>query len=646
MSFGIDQDTITQMLMDMQQMSPEDLQGLLDEMDGETDDLSDGHLVSYAEECVRHTYDTDRSRRDKWDKLWDAHESEIREYAGKEEWQNAIVLNKPFATIVQAKSIVRRAMMERPDYFSVDPVAKDDQEQGLKASFAEKSLKYWLGTRDAYLPSTFADATEMGFALGTSAGIKILWRPDDNGVFRLMLENVPPWHLFADPDRKPRRPQSGLYMIHQDWVPLDELYAMQEQGYYQNVEQVTSGGHVTEAAGYTVEDNERRHQRRGQILHRMRYRKFALVTEFWGGILNEHGEMVMPNARYTVANGVVIRPPKPVPFARLRWPIVQFAPLPHLLRFDGYGLYEGVLPVWRFQNNLLNLYGDNENWRIQSMYEVDPSKLEDAYDREVYPGKLFTRKHNAADGPAIYPVMKGDSEVRDVQFMWELSNRTWEEGSFVTDPLKGISQEQDQTLGQSQMKLNSSLGVFDSIGTDIEGGGVDVILAIKEVLETFWDPNDTPAMAQVFGRNSPELAMMQLAGFLMPEARREALAADADVKVTGISRLIQRSDLIDKIKFFIGLGDSPRFAMFNKDYETYKRVADELRLSELILSEDEVKQAQQRQAVNDAVNAAVQSVDQAHGQAQGKPGKPMTGMPPAAAPPVQSPASPAAPPTA
>ena len=103
MSFGIDQDTITQMLMDMQQMTPDELQGLLDDMEEQSGDLSDGHLVNYAEECVRHTYDTDRSRRDKWDKLWDAHENEIREYAGKEEWQNAIVLNKPFS---DRKSVV------------------------------------------------------------------------------------------------------------------------------------------------------------------------------------------------------------------------------------------------------------------------------------------------------------------------------------------------------------------------------------------------------------------------------------------------------------------------------------------------------------------------------------------------------------
>ena len=198
----------------------------------------------------------------------------------------------------------------------------------------------------------------------------------------------------------------------------------------------------------------------------------------------------------------------------------------------------------------------------------------------------------------------------------------------MSDPLKGITQEQEQTLGQSEMKLNASQGVFDSIGTDIEGGGVDTIMAIREVLDTFWDPNDTPAMAQVFGRNSQELALMQLAGFLMPEARREALAANAEVKVTGISRLIQRSDLIERMKFFIATGDSPRFAMFNKDYDIYKRLADELKMGDLIMTEDDLMKAQKDALIQDAVDSAVRTVDPNHGRQPAKAVKPEPGKAP------------------
>lgn len=630
MTMGIDQDQISQMLLELQQMDPADVQGLIQELDQESEGLSDGHLVNYAEECVRHTYDTTRERREKWDRLWESHQNTIREYANKEDWQNAMVLNRPFTTTIQAKSIVRRALIERPDYFNLEAVAKDDQEQKLKASFWEKCLRYWLATKDAHMPSIFADAAEMGFVTGTSMGVKVLWRPDQNGVFRLQLDNIGPWNLFADPDRLPRKPQSGLYMIHQEYVPMDELYAMEEQGYYENVDQVGSGKHYTDAAGYTIEDHEESQRRKGQRLHRMRYRKYALVNEFWGGVLNEGGRLVLPNTRYTIANGVVIRRPKRVPFPRLRWPIMQWAPIPHLLRFDGIGLFEGVMSLWHFQNNLLNIYGDNESWRTQAMYELEPSMLEDPHDREIYPGKVWQRKRGAdARRAALTPVDKPPSNLQDTQFMWELAQRQWEEGSFVTDPLKGISSQQEQTLGQSEMKLTASQGVFDSIGQDCEAGGVDIIGACMEVTQTFWDPSDTPSMPAILGKNSQELAMMELSGFLMPEARMQSMAVNADIKVTGISRVLERTQVLEKLKFWVLTSADPRYAPYCKDLDTIQRLAAELRLEELLLSEEEIVKAQQQAMLQDSVDRAVQTVDPNHGRPPAKPaaGAPKPGQP-------------------
>jgi hypothetical protein len=456
-----------------------------------------------------------------------------------------------------------------------------------------------------------------------SSGVKALWRPDDNGVFGLQYRNIPPWNCFADPDREPRKPQSGLYMIHQEWVALDELYEMQDKGYYENVEFVTSGRQYTDAAGYTMEDHEEERRRKGQILNRMRYRKYALVNEFWGGVLNEGGRLVLPNVRYTTANGVVIKKPKRVPFPRLRWPIFQFSPIPHLMRFEGYGLWEHVLSMWHFQNNLLNLYGDNESWRIQNMYEIDPSKLEDSQDRDVYPGKHWTRKRGASDGPAIMPVEKGQSNLQDINFMWGVSKQEWQDGSFVTDPLKGVTDEdtQNETLGQSQMRMSASKGVFDSVGADIEAGGVDILIGTMEVLQTFWDPTDTPSMAAVFGPNSQELAMMELNGYLMPEARMEAMAVDADIKVSGISRLMEQDKHLQQLNMWIATSADPRYAPYCKDYDTIKRFADEIHVPELVLTEEEAVMQQRQMMLQAAVDSAVRTVDPNHGRPQAKPAK-------------------------
>ena len=634
MALGVRQDDITNMILELQSLPPDELEQLAGEMQDETDGMSDGHLVNYAMESVREAHESTRMRRDRWDRLWEAHENEIKEYAAKEDWQNAIVLNKPFTTTVQAKAIVRRALMERPDYLNIDPPIAGDPEKELKAKFWGKALKYWCGTRDAHMPTVFADAAGMSFIVGISNGVKILWRQDDNGVYRLYFESISPWNLFYDPDRKPRQPQGGLYCIHQEWVPLYKIYQMAEQGFYEEeqVALISEGTDQRDAAGYGMEDREQERRRKGQLLHRNRYRKDVLVTEFWGGILDEGGHLVMPNSRYTIANGIVIRHPRKVPFPRLRWPIMQFSALPHPLRFDGYGLWEGVMAIWKFQNNVLNLFGDNESFRINNMFEIDRSKLEDTQDLEVFPGKNWARAKNApSDGkPAVMPVLKGESNIQDMQFIWDMATRQWEEGSFVTQSLKGIQPEQQRTLGELKMNQESSLGVFDSIGKDIEQGGVDLAWAASEVLVTFWDDRDTPNLLEVFGPGSEELGLMQLAGFLMPEARMKQLMLNTDIKIEGISRLIDRSDLLDKLNMMIMAGDNPRFAPFMKDYDICKRLASELAMDDLIYTEDEMQQ-QQAMIMEDALNRQDQEMA-AGGPGGGAPGKPGEAPPPAGKP--------------
>ncbi len=616
MALGIPQDGLTDMILELQTMAqqdPEAFDRLVAELEDTSNDLDDGHLVAYAEECVRESYQASRERRDRWEKLWEAHENEISDYRDKEDWQNAIVLNKPFTTTVQAKTLVRRGFMERPDYFSLDPSDKGDDIKVLKGKFWTKALKYWCSTQDAHLPTTFADASEMGFTLGISMGTKILWRRDDNGVYRLVLDNIDPRNLYDDPDRKPRKPQSGLFLVHEEWRDLHDLYTDAERGLYdqEQISLVRTGRDYKDAAGYSMEDREDERRRKGQLVHRNRYRKSVCVRELWGGILDDNGQLIMPNARYTIANGVVIKRPKKVPFPRLRWPIMQHAPIPHVLRFSGYGLWEGVMAMWKFQNNVLNLFGDNENWRIHNMFELDPSKLEDMNDREAYPGKFWIRKKNAGEGPAVTPLMKGENNIQDVQFIWELATRSWDEGSFVTEPLKGAQPDQDRTLGELQMKFSQSMGVFDSIGKDVEQGAVQVLWAIKEVLTTFWDmenPNEQPTLMEVFGRQSEELMLMEQFGLLLPEARMQEMALDTDIQVQGISRLLDRADLIERLQFLIAVGDNPRFGMFMKDYDICKRLFSEFNQDDLILTETEAEQQQQQMLIQNAITSALASV--------------------------------------
>lgn len=579
------------MLSEMSQMAPGDLEELLGELQGEKDEIPDGHLVNYMDECIRESYESSKDRRSRDDLLWSAHETELDELNDKEDWQSQIVLNKPFTTVIQAKALVRKGLMERPDFFEMSSIGDENELYRVKADFWTKAIKYWARTKDADFANIFADSAEMGFAVGQSMATKILWKPDHNGVYRLELINIEPWKTWSDPDRTPRKPWSGLFNIHEEWVDFHELKDAEAQGRYQNIDQVRIGRSSRDGAGYGIEDKEEERRRKRQTFVRNKYRKSILVREFWGTILDENGDIKMPNASFTVANGVVIRKSRPNPFKRLRWPWVDFCPIPHIINFHGYGVYESVLALWKFQNNLMNLYIDNENWRINNMFEMFPDEFVDGTDNEVRPGKIYQRKRGSNPSTqGIRPVLKGDSAIQDVKFMWDIASTLWENGSFVTEVLKGGHATRRQvTAKEVDAMMQQSIGVFDSFAKDIEQGGTNLLWAIKEVLTTFWDDTDKPGLKDVFG-DDPIYKLMSMSGALSPEQRINALELDCEIEVGGVSRLFRKEETIKSLKEMAVLGSQPQFARFPKNYEIFRKIAREINMEENVKTPEEIKQ--------------------------------------------------------
>jgi hypothetical protein len=632
------------MLQQLANMAPGDLADLLEEEVEQTDEVEDGHLIKYLDACKKEHLDTFQDRRERDDVLWKAHETELAEMGDKEDWQSKIVLNKPFTTVIQAKSLVRRGLLERPEYFGLIPTDDKNIQYKLLAEFWEKGLKYWSGTRDADVPRVFSDSAEMGFTIGKSMATKIQWVPDEHGVFRLKLVNIEPWKIYDDPDRTPRQPWSGLYCIHEELVPFHLLKEREAQGYYQNVDKVRpgKGSATTSSTAYRgIDEDEDRRRKTGQSVARNPYRKDILVQEFWGSILDENGDLVMSNSTFTSANNIIIRRPKPNRCRRLRWPWVEFAPLPHLLNFHGYGIYEGVLAMWKFQMAVLNLFIDNENWRINNMFEIDLGKLDDPGDLEIYPLKKWLKKRGA-EGPAITPVLKGESNLQDVNFMWALAQNEWEGGSFITELMKGSAGERrDKTATEIQMKLQQGMGVFDSIGKDVEKGAEDLLWAMKEMLTTYWDDFDHPSLQDVYGNDPVYQGLMQF-GMMDPQTREQILDLDCQVRIQGVSRLFDRENLIQKIQTFMSLTGGPDMANFRKPFVLITKLGEALTLSDAVLTETELQQQMQQQRMqqlNDIVHGALSKTDEAT-PSDGQPGGPAPAQP-AASPTEPKPSPPA-----
>lgn len=595
-AFGVTDAELHAALAELQDLPEDELDAFFD--DG-AQELSDGHLVDYVEECVKHSEQVDRDRLLLDEQLWDAHESKMREMSQKEDWQAKITTNEPFQTVTQAKMLVRKAVVDKPEWFDVSTQLTDDLDAQAKAAFWEDSLRWWL--RRAKFHQLFPDMNEMSFAIGISMAMKALWTVQPDGTEGLKLMLIEPWKIRRDVDAYSRDPQSGLYCIHQDWVDYHTLLEGEKNGYYQNVRDC-----LHDRADEGTWNRQKERKKRGLVDHSNKFRPQIFVREFWGGVLDHNGEMVYPKVRLTIANRMVISRPKPVKFPRIKWPIHQFSALPHLRNFHGYSLIEGMLKMWKFRCNLISMCADKLSFVLNGGYEVDSSKLINPADKELYPGCTKDMKGGQRDAYRLIPTDKDFLPV--VDGLMNLTGNLFQNGVFVTELLKGENgTRNDITLGEVEIKTQQAMGVFEGIGHDVEYGGEQAIEMVQDVLTTYWDPMDNPSYMQVLGqKHAPLLGMIAM---LSPEQRIEAVKMETDIQIQGVSILFKKSALIDRLVNMSKLTDSPRFHPFAKDDVMIRKIADAMDASEVIKTEDEMLlEMQQQQAALLAQAAANQGV--------------------------------------
>ena len=71
--------------------------------------VTEQHLVDYAYDCVDTSRQATKDIRTQWSELWRMSENEA-DFTGKEEWQSQISLDKPHATVQNAKAIAKNGM--------------------------------------------------------------------------------------------------------------------------------------------------------------------------------------------------------------------------------------------------------------------------------------------------------------------------------------------------------------------------------------------------------------------------------------------------------------------------------------------------------------------------------------------------------
>src|SRR3989304_5922588 len=495
----------------------------------------DQHFVDY---CIESASESRNSRKDILNTmalLWDAYQN-IMAFGDKETWQSRVITNKPFTAVERAVSIIRKAFKD-PNYINVEGVEIGDKDMSFEV---KKALSYWCAPRKIDYPRKCTNSCRMALATGTSLELIPRW---ENGM---LLDWTEPWKVLRDPDALTGEPWSGNYCIHEEWIDMWTLHEAAKDGYYINIDRVKEGGSST-----GVQDSkEELERKKAMYWERTKYRKSVLVREFSGIVLGKKGDMLLPNAKYTIAGDVLVRKPEVIPFVKMRWAGTSFVPIPHILRYDGRGLIEGVFDIWKMLNNMLSLTMDDFSWVVNRMREIAPELMLDPSDLDFYPGKEIFRTTDMIQYPVVKDVLT-TSNIEKIIAVAQYVSGLIEEGDFVNAMVEGLPGYREQiTAREVSQKTEQSMGIFDSIGTETESGAVNAGYSIYETMVLNWNALSNPSPSRVLGDN--EFTKFLEGASL--EEKKQFLAEECDLSITGISSQLQmaeRSKLLMAVKAFV-----------------------------------------------------------------------------------------------
>ena len=543
---------------------------------------NEAHFIAYGNDCIDTSVKANADLRKAQKECYSVYKEEApANYSRKEDWQSKVIIPKPFGAVQTAMSAVRKAFS--PNFLSIH-----NETDEFSAQFWEKMMIHQLNEDHANYSIKFTDATGMGFAVGQSLEMIPVWRKG-RGLDYIMVE---PWKIHRDPDSVARDSQSGMYWIHQEYLDLYVLKELEKTGKYSRVDKAGTSSPIPQDSELTPEEIAKR---KNKVYQRSKFRKALLTSEFWGTILDSKGNMLLPNSTYTFTNDIVIEPPRVAPYDTLRWPGISFSPIPDFLAYEGRGILHGIRSLWAFICSVMCLYNDNLNWVVNPMTEVELTALVDQDDIDTYPGKTYLTR-GSIQGNQVVRTVERKAKTADVLSVVKYYEELFDNGTFVTNALKGQVEKREITAREAAQHLEQSMGVFGLIGENIEHGAIQ---SIKAGMETVVINAGFEDLSEIFGEEVSKNFIDESSetGIRMPKL-------NGGFHVSGLSAILKDNETMRNIREVILplMNEGHPIAKYLLPYKVIKSIEERINLRDegIVVDEEQAKQIdeQERQRQN------------------------------------------------
>jgi hypothetical protein len=161
---------------------------------------------------------------------------------------------------------------------------------------------------------------------------------------------------------------------------------------------------------------------------------------------------------------------------------VSFSAIPHMLRYDGRGLIQGIRSLWYLMCNLTSLHADHLNWIVNPMVEMDMLSLVDQQNTDIFPGKVYQTQTTQQGQQVVRPI-DFRSGVGDIMAILNFMDQRHQDGGLMDYSTMGLpGYRAEVTKGEAAQNLDQSMILVGSMGKNVEDGALNFIKAAAETI--------------------------------------------------------------------------------------------------------------------------------------------------------------------
>ena len=254
---------------------------------------------------------------------------------------------------------------------------------------------------------------------------------------------------------------------------------------------------------------------------------------------------------------------------------------------------------------MLSLTMDDFSWVVNRMREIVPELFLDPADLDLYPGKDIYRTTEHLDQSVVRDLLT-TSSIDKILAVAQYMAQQIDNGDFVSEFISGLPGSRSQiTKGEVEIKTEQNLGIFDSIGTEVETGAVNVGYAMYETMVLNWNKESRPSPIRVLG-NNPFTLFLENASF---NEKKDFLKENCDIRIVGISAQLQREEKVKLLMALKQYAESPLFNPYFKPKEYLDETVGALGMyrAPFIKTEEELRQTQTGQQIVEILGKLVAS---------------------------------------